>query len=129
MAKKLYVGNLDYSIGTNTITEWFSAYGTVESVNLVKDRQTDQSKGYGFVEMSTDEEASAAIEGLNDTEHLGRNIKVAAANPPKTKAPRRAGGFSSGRRFSGQGGPRPSGRPGGQRRFGGGDRGGRDSRH
>ncbi|MCI0498708.1 MAG: RNA-binding protein [Planctomycetales bacterium] len=138
MAKKLYVGNLDYSIDTNTISEWFSAYGTVESVNLVKDRQTDQSKGYGFVEMSTEEEAKAAIEGLNDSERNGRAIKVAEANPPKARAPRRPGGFGGGggggRRFGGGGGGgRPGGRPGGPgggpgggRRFGGGGGGGGD---
>lgn len=113
MAKKLYVGNLNYDVDTDTLTEWFSAYGTVVSVNLVTDRETNQSKGYGFVEMETEEQANAAVEGLNGSEQQGRTLKVAEANPPKAK-PQRGG-------RGGFGGGRPGGRPGG---FGGGGGGG-----
>lgn len=110
MAKKLYVGNLNYDVDTDTLTEWFSAYGTVVSVNLVTDRETNQSKGYGFVEMETEEQANAAVEALNGSEQQGRTLKVAEANPPKAKPQRGGrGGFG--------GGGRPGGRPGG---FGGG---------
>jgi RNA recognition motif-containing protein len=118
MAKKLYVGNLNYDVDTDTLTEWFSAYGTVVSVNLVTDRDTNQSKGYGFVEMETEEQAQAAVEGLNGSEQQGRSLKVAEANPPKAR-PQRGGGRGG---FGGRpGGGRPGGRPGG---FGGGGGGG-----
>jgi RNA recognition motif-containing protein len=132
MAKKLYVGNLNYDVDTDTLTEWFSAYGTVTSVNIVTDRDTNQSKGYGFVEMETEEAAKAAIDALNGSDQQGRSLKVAEANPPKAKPQRGGrGGFGGGRPGGrpggfGGGGGRPGGRPGG--RFGGnregGDRGG-----
>ncbi|MCE5187351.1 MAG: RNA-binding protein [Planctomycetaceae bacterium] len=120
MAKKLYVGNLNYDVNIDTLTEWFSAYGTVVTVNIVTDRETNQSKGYGFVEMETDEQATAAMTALNGSDQQGRSLKVAEANPPKAKPQRGGrGGFG--------GGGRPGGRPGGfggggGRRFGGGNR-------
>ena len=98
MAKKMYVGNLSYSVDADTLTAWFSAHGTVESANIITDRETNQSRGYGFVEMSSEEEAKAAIEALNGTEKDGRALKVSEANPPKQR------GGGGGRRFGGGGG-------------------------
>ncbi len=94
MAKKLYVGNLDFGVDDETLQEWFAAHGTVESTNLIKDRRTGRSKGYGFVEMSSESEAQAAIAALNDSEQDGRTIKVAEALPPRN---RDGGGFRGGR--------------------------------
>lgn len=113
MAKKMYVGNLSYDIDSDTLTAWFSAHGTVESAHIVTDRETGRSRGYGFVEMATEQEAQAAIEALNETEHDGRAIKVSEANPPKSRGPRGGGGGGGGRRFGGPGG-------GGRRSGGGG---------
>ena len=64
MGKKLYVGNLSYDVDTDTLTAWFSAHGTVESAHIVNDRETNQSRGYGFVEMVLESEGTAAIAGL-----------------------------------------------------------------
>ncbi len=89
MGRKLYVGNLPYSATEQTLTETFSKCGTVDSANLITDRDTGQSKGFGFVEMSTDAEAQKAIQELNDTDLDGRPIKV---NEAKPKAPRGGGG-------------------------------------
>ena len=111
MAKKMYVGNLSYSVDSGTLTAWFSAHGTVESANIISDRETNQSRGYGFVEMSSEEEAKAAIEALNGTEKDGRALKVSEANPPKQR------GGGGGRRFGGGGG---GGFRGGNRGGGGG---------
>jgi len=123
MSKKLYVGNLSYDVDNDTLTELFSQYGTVESVNLISDRDTGRSKGYAFVEMGTEEAAQAAVAGLNDTEQMGRSIKVAEANPPKERPQRRGGGRS----FGGGGGGRGYG-GGGSRGGSGGGYGGGGSR-
>lgn len=133
MAKKLYVGNLSPDISKDDLVEWFSAHGTVQSAHVIMDRDTGQSRGYGFVEMAADEEADAAKEALNGSEHSGSAIKVSDANPPKPKAQQRGGrgGGGGGRRFGGGGGGRRygGGGGGGGRRFGGngggGDRGDR----
>ncbi len=122
MSKKLYVGNLSYDVDQETLVELFSAYGTVESVNLITDRATGQSKGFGFVEMSDEGEANAAIAGLNETDQMGRPIKVAEASPPKVRPQRKntgRGGYGRGG-GSGHGGPRGSGGGG----YGGGGGGG-----
>lgn len=118
MAKKMYVGNLSYDVDVDTLKTWFSAHGTVTSANIISDRETNQSRGYGFVEMSSEEEAKAAIEALNGTEQDGRALKVSEANPPKNR-----GGGGGGRRFGGGGG----GGYGGNRGGGGGGGGGRRS--
>ncbi|MFP3041978.1 RNA-binding protein [Treponema primitia] len=76
MAKKLYVGNLSYNTHEDNLRSLFSAFGTVESVKIITDRDTGNSKGFGFVEMSTDAEAQAAISGTNSTDLDGRAIKV-----------------------------------------------------
>ncbi len=94
MAKKLFVGGIPYSTSEDALRAMFAKVGTVESVAIITDRMTGRSKGFGFVEMSTDAEAQAAIDSLNDTELEGRKISVKEAQP---KAPRE-GGFGGGDR-------------------------------
>lgn len=106
MGKKLYVGNLPYSIDDAALEGQFSAFGKVESARVITDRDTGRSKGFGFVEMASDSEADQAIEKLNGTPMGGRNLTVSEARP---QAPREGGG--------GRGGPRGGG--GGGRSFGG----------
>jgi RNA recognition motif-containing protein len=129
MAKKVYVGNLSAGCDNAALEALFAPFGTVESVNIVMDRETGQGKGFGFVQMASDTEAQAAMDGLNGKEIDGRALKVAEANPPKMNKPRfGGGGGGGGRRPGGFGGPRGGGRPGGDRggnRGPGGDRGGR----
>jgi RNA recognition motif-containing protein len=96
MAKKLYVGSLSYSVTDDQLKETFSAAGTVESASVIVDRQTNRSKGFGFVEMATEEEAKAAIEMFNGKEVGGRAVVVNEARP-MTDRPKR-GGFGGGRR-------------------------------
>ena len=84
MSSKLYVGGLPYSSTGSELTDLFSAHGTVESVNVITDKYTGQSKGFGFVEMATKEEAEAAIAALNSTELGGRTLTVNEARPPRT---------------------------------------------
>jgi RNA recognition motif-containing protein len=93
MGRKLYVGNLPYSVTQQTLEETFSQCGTVDSVNVITDRDTGQSKGFGFIEMSNDSEAQKAIQELNGTSLDGREIKV---NEAKPKAPRRDRGGGGG---------------------------------
>jgi RNA recognition motif-containing protein len=76
MAKKLYVGNLSYKTGEDNLKDYFSGFGTVESVKIISDRDSGNSKGFGFVEMSSDAEAQAAISGSNGQELDGRKLKV-----------------------------------------------------
>jgi RNA recognition motif-containing protein len=96
MGRKLYVGNLPYSANQQTLQDAFGNCGTVESVNVIMDRDTGQSKGFGFVEMSSEGEAQKAIQELNGSSIDGREIKV---NEAKPKAPRddRGGGGGGGR--------------------------------
>ncbi len=89
MSKKIYVGNLPYSVNDSALEGIFSEIGTVESAKVVTDRDTGRSKGFGFVEMSTEQEAEAAIDRFNGTEYEGRTLKVAAARP---REPRGFGG-------------------------------------
>jgi RNA recognition motif-containing protein len=81
MAKKLFVGSLPYSTTEEDLQKLFEQYGTVESAVIIMDRATNRSKGFGFVEMSTEDEAQAAIDGLNETEIEGRKIIVNIARP------------------------------------------------
>jgi RNA recognition motif-containing protein len=81
MGKKLYVGNLANAVASSQLREWFTQYGTVLSARVIADRETDRSKGFGFVEMETDEQAQAAILGLNEHEHEGRILTVDEAKP------------------------------------------------
>lgn len=97
MAKKLYVGGLSYDTTGETLKETFSQAGTVESAVVIMDRMSGRSKGFGFVEMATDDEAQAAIEMLNGKELDGRTITVNEARPQESRPPRQ-GGFSRGGR-------------------------------
>ncbi len=103
MAKKLYVGNLSYDTTENSLKEAFSQAGAVESATIITDKMSGRSKGFGFVEMSTEEEAQKAVEMLNGKEIDGRTIKVNEARPMEDRPPRRNFG-------------------GGNRGYGGGDR-------
>ena len=98
MPSKLYVGNLAYSVSNNDLEDLFSQAGQVQSVAVITDKFSGQSKGFGFVEMATAEEATKAIETLNDTDLKGRNIKVNEAKP------RESGFGGGGNRRSGGGG-------------------------
>ena len=88
MAKKLYVGNLSYNTTEDGLRNLFSGYGTVASAKIIFDRESGNSKGFGFIEMSSDEEAAAAITGTNGKEHEGRQLRVNEA----MDKPRRSGG-------------------------------------
>ncbi|MCB0417291.1 MAG: RNA-binding protein [Bdellovibrionaceae bacterium] len=101
MGKKLFVGNLPYSATNAELNDWFSPFGTVESANLITDRATGRSKGFGFVEMANDDEAQAAIDELNGKEVEGRALTVNEARP---KAPGRSGGGFGGGRGNFRGG-------------------------
>src|SRR3954471_745107 len=114
MGKKLYVGNLSYDVDSSELERMFSAHGTVQSAEVIMDRMTNRSKGFGFVEMGTDEEAQAAIAALNGQENGGRALTVNEAKPREE----RSGGGGGG----GRGGGGGYGGGGGGR---GGDRGGR----
>ncbi len=104
MPKKLYVGNLPFSVTNQDLMDMFAECGTVESADLIIDRDTQRSKGFGFVEMANDNEAQAAIEKFDGQDYNGRSLKVNEARPMQ-------------KRNSG----------GGNRGFGGGRRGGRSS--
>jgi len=99
MAKKLYVGGLSYDTSEATLKDTFAAAGTVESAVIIKDKMTNRSKGFGFVEMSTDEEAKKAIEMFNGKELDGRSLTVNEAKPMEPRAPRTGGGFGGGNRW------------------------------
>jgi cold-inducible RNA-binding protein len=101
MGRKLYVGNLPYSATESSLREAFSASGTVDSVSVITDRDTGQSKGFAFVEMSTDAEAQAATQALNGSTLDGRQIKV---NEAKPKGSGGGGGGGGGRGGYGGGG-------------------------
>lgn len=93
MGKKLYVGNLSYAVDDQSLAGLFAEFGQVESARVVMDRDSGRSKGFAFVEMSTDAEASAAIAQLNGTEHSGRALNVSEAKP---MVPREGGGGRGG---------------------------------
>jgi len=88
MAKKLYVGGLSYDTNEDSLKQAFSKAGTVESAAIIMDRMTNRSKGFGFVEMSTDDEAQKAIDMLNGKELDGRTITVNEARPQENRPPR-----------------------------------------
>jgi RNA recognition motif-containing protein len=93
MGKKLYVGNLSYSVDSNQLSDLFAQVGTVDSANVVMDRDTGRSKGFAFIEMSEESEAQSAIEKFNGTEFSGRAMNVSEAKP---QAPRTGGGGNRG---------------------------------
>ena len=86
MGKKLYVGNLSYSVDSSELEQLFTAHGQVVSAQIINDRDTGRSKGFGFVEMANDAEADAAIQALNGHEHSGRALTVNEARPAKSVA-------------------------------------------
>jgi len=108
MGKKLYVGNLSHQVSSAELEQLFAGFGTVESAEVIQDRDTGRSKGFGFVEMATQAEAQAAIQGLNDQENNGRRLTV---NEAKPREPRSGGGGYGG------GGGRSSGGGGGRGRY------------
>jgi len=116
VGKKLYVGNLTYNVNEADLEALFAPFGTVQSAQIIVDRDTNRSKGFGFVEMDTDAQAQAAIQGLNDHEHDGRRLTV---NEAKPREDRGGGGRSGG---GGYGGSRGGGSGGGGGYGGGGGR-------
>lgn len=104
MGNKLYVGNLSFHLTSDDLGEYFAAAGTVESAKVIEDRDTGRSRGFGFVEMSSDEEAAGAIEQFNGQEFEGRNIVVNEARPREER-----GGGGRGRGHGGGGGGNYSG--------------------
>ncbi len=101
MGKKLYVGNLTYSVNESDLEALFSQFGTVQSAQIIVDRDTNRSKGFGFVEMDTEAQAQAAIQGLDGRDHDGRNLTV---NEAKPREPRSGGGGGYGGGRGGGGG-------------------------
>lgn len=95
MASKLYVGRLPYSMTDDELNDLFAAHGTVVSAKVIMDRDSGRSKGFGFVEMSSDEEAQAAIKALNDSEQGKMRIVVNEARPQEERPPRRDFGGSN----------------------------------
>jgi RNA recognition motif-containing protein len=95
-SKKLYVGNIAYSLDDQSLAETFKPYGDVKSAQIIEDRDTGRSKGFGFVEMSSEAEAQAAIDGLNGHEIDGRALTVNEARPKTDRAPRGGGGGGRG---------------------------------
>ena len=120
MGKKLYVGNLTYAVNESDLEELFSQFGTVQSAQIIVDRETNRSKGFGFVEMGTDNEAQDAINALHDQDHQGRRLTVNEAKPRENRGPG-GGGGGGGRGYGGGGGGYGGGGYGGG---GGGGRGG-----
>jgi cold-inducible RNA-binding protein len=104
MGSKLYVGNLSYNVDSSQLEQLFSAHGTVQSAEIISDRETGRSKGFGFVQMDTEEAAKAAIGALNGHEHDGRALTVNEAKPRESRSG--GGGGGGGARRGGFGGDR-----------------------
>ena len=96
MAKKLFVGNLTYETTDNDLQNLFGPFGTVQSAQVIMDRDTGRSKGFGFVEMNSSDEAQAAINGLHDKDNNGRKLTVNEAKPREDRGNRYAGSGSQG---------------------------------
>jgi hypothetical protein len=122
MGNKLYVGNLPYSVRDEDLQQSFGQFGSVTSAKVMMERDTGRSKGFGFVEMSSDAEAQAAIGGMNGQPLGGRSVVVNEARPMEARPPRTGGGGFGGGDRSGGGGYGGGG--GGDRSGGGGDRSG-----
>jgi hypothetical protein len=120
MGKKLYVGNLPYSVRDGDLEQAFGQFGSVTSAKVMMERDTGRSKGFGFVEMGSDEEAQAAISGMNGQPLGGRSVVVNEARPMEDRPPRTGGGGFGG----GGGGGRREGGGGGYGGGGGGGYGG-----
>ena len=93
--RKLYVGNLSYSVSEERLRDLFSEYGSVKSVNIITDRETGRSKGFGFIEMSSPPEVREAVQSLNSKELEGRRMKVNEAHPKKDRGSRSGRGYSN----------------------------------
>ena len=106
MAKKLYVGNLSYQVDSSELEQLFGAHGQVLSAQIINDRDTGRSKGFGFVEMGSDAEAQAAITALNGQQHDGRTLTVNEAKPREDRGPRGGGGGGGRGGYGGGGGGR-----------------------
>lgn len=117
MGKKLYVGNLSYSVTGSDLQTLFSPHGTVESAQVITDRDTGRSKGFGFVEMSSPQEAQAAIAALHGQQHEGRALTVNEAKPKESSGGGRSGGGRGGYGGGGGGGYGGGGGGGGGRRW------------
>ena len=129
MGNKLYVGNLPYSVRDEDLQQSFSQFGAVTSAKVMMERDTGRSKGFGFVEMGSDAEAQAAINGMNGQSMGGRSVVVNEARPMEPRPPRSGGGFGGGGGYGGGGrsggGYGGGGNDGGFRSpYGGGGRGG-----
>jgi cold-inducible RNA-binding protein len=106
VAKKLYVGNLPYSVSDYDLQTMFEPFGAVQSAQVIMDRDTGRSKGFGFVEMSNDSEGQAAIEAMHDKDMNGRKLTVNEARPREDRGPRGGGGGRGGYGGGGGGGGR-----------------------
>jgi RNA recognition motif-containing protein len=103
VGKRLYVGNLSYSVTSDSLEELFAQFGTVQSAQVIQDRDTGRSKGFGFVEMADDNAAQDAIKALNEKEHDGRPLTVNEARPREERGGG-GGGYGGGRGGGGRGG-------------------------
>jgi RNA recognition motif-containing protein len=124
MGNKLYVGNLPYSFRDEDLQQTFAPHGTVTSAKVMMERDTGRSKGFGFVEMSNDAEAQAAINGVNGQQYGGRGLVVNEARPMEPRPPRSGGFGGGGGGGGGYGGGAGGGRSGGGGGYGGGGRSG-----
>ena len=97
LGRKLYCGNLSYSLSSSDLEQLFLQFGSVESAQVITDRDIGRSKGFGFVEMSSEAETQAAISGLNETEHEGRPLMVNEARPRENRGGGGRGGYGGGR--------------------------------
>jgi RNA recognition motif-containing protein len=97
VGRKLYCGNLSYSVSSSDLEQLFSQFGSVQSAQVITDRDTGRSKGFGFVEMASPAEAEAAISGLNETEHEGRSLTVNEAKPRENRGGGGRGTYGGGR--------------------------------
>ena len=127
MGNKLYVGNLPYTVRDEDLQQAFGEFGTITSAKVMMERDTGRSKGFGFVEMGSDAEAQAAINGMNGQSLGGRSITVNEARPMEARPPR-TGGFGGGGGYGGGGRSGGGGYGGGDRSGGGGYGGGRSLR-
>ena len=116
MSMKLYVGNLSFNTSNQDLSDMFGAFGTVESANIVEDRETGRSRGFGFVEMSSKAEGEAAISDLNGKEVDGRSLTVNEAKPREARAGGGGGGGRGGYGGGGGGGSYGGGGGGGRKR-------------
>ena len=123
MGNKLYVGNLPYSVRDEDLQQSFGQFGSVTSAKVMMERDTGRSKGFGFVEMGSDAEAQAAINGMNGQPLGGRSVVVNEARPMEARPPR-SGGFGGGGGGGGYGGGGGGGRSSGGGGYGGGSGGG-----